>query len=70
MKYTIIEDCSPYYIRFTHEGIDNVFTKCLKHIQGVQFSKGFTHHIYPTAQANDIMTSIPINQDQIGRAHV
>jgi hypothetical protein len=22
MKYTVIEDCSPYYIRFTYEGID------------------------------------------------
>jgi hypothetical protein len=22
MKYTIIEDCSPYYITFTHDGID------------------------------------------------
>ena len=22
MKYTVIEDCSPYYIRFTYDGID------------------------------------------------
>jgi len=26
MQYKIIEDCSPYYIRFTHDGIDE-FTK-------------------------------------------
>jgi hypothetical protein len=24
MKYTIIEDCSPYYIRFTFDGLENI----------------------------------------------
>ena len=27
MKYTIIEDCSPYYIRFTHDGIEDVIER-------------------------------------------
>lgn len=28
MKFTIIEDCSPYYIRFTYPGIEKVIAKC------------------------------------------
>lgn len=26
MKFTILEDCSPYYIRFTHDDIEDVFS--------------------------------------------
>jgi hypothetical protein len=28
VKYTIIEDCSPYYIRFTHDGINDLVKYC------------------------------------------
>lgn len=28
MKYTILEDCSPYYIRFTYTGIESVIEQC------------------------------------------
>ena len=33
MKYTIIEDCSPFYIRFTHSGIDD-FISYTKNLLG------------------------------------
>lgn len=28
MKFEIIEDCSPYFIRYTHTGSDEVITMC------------------------------------------
>ena len=30
MKYTIIEDCSPYYIRFTYDGIEEFTSRALQ----------------------------------------
>jgi hypothetical protein len=63
MTYTIIEDCSPYYIRFTHDGIDNVVAKCLKHIDGRKFTQDFTHSKYALQQAQDIISSVPMNKE-------
>lgn len=63
MKITVIEDCSPYYIRFTHDGIEDVIEKCLTHIEGKFFFIKFTHHRYEDDQAKDILSSIPFNKD-------
>jgi hypothetical protein len=62
MTYTIIEDCSPYYIRFTHDGIDDVISKCLKYIDGVKHVNMFTHHRYKMGGANDILSSVPMRE--------
>ena len=66
--YTIIEDCSPFYVRFTHAGLDEVVAKCLKYIEGTEFVRGFTHHRYKRDQAYDIMQSVPM-RDQLDLMH-
>jgi hypothetical protein len=55
MMFTIIEDCSPYYIRFTHEGAEKVPNECVKFVSGYEFQKKFTHYKYPIDQANQIL---------------
>lgn len=60
--YTIIEDCSPFYIRFTHEGLDEVVAKCMMYIEGIRFTAGFTHHRYELHEARDILSSVPMSK--------
>ena len=75
MKYTIIEDCSPYYIRFTHAKIEDVIQRALHALAGVSLRKensnifpqnlhsGFNHH-KPTQDLCDfIHASVPINHE-------
>ena len=52
-----MEDCSPYYIRFTHDGIDKVINDCLKFIEGNVFPNKFTHHIFLDHQAKQILSN-------------
>jgi len=53
--FTIIEDCSPYYIRFTHNGIEKVINDCLKFIEGKTFPNKFTHHKHLEHHAEQIL---------------
>jgi len=57
MTFITIEDCSPYYIRFTHDGVDTVINDCLKFVMKVDFHKQFTHYKYPLDQATQIVNS-------------
>jgi hypothetical protein len=43
-EFSIIEDCSPYYVRFTHTGIDAVINITNDAVAGNAFYRGFTHH--------------------------
>ena len=61
--YTIIEDCSPYYIRFTHPGIENIIDVCKKGIEGVEFTSSFTHYKFPTDIREKIMELTPLTED-------
>ena len=59
--YTIIEDCSPYYIRFTHDGIEDVIDWCNKYTPPIdKLSFDFTHYILPPDKANNLLAMIPI----------
>lgn len=63
MIYTIIEDASPYYIRFTHEGIDNIIKQaesfCLSDYN-IDASYGFLHHRLPNESAKSILSHVPM----------
>lgn len=61
-KFTIIEDCSPYYIRFTHDGINTVIQECIDAIRDVKFIKGFTHHILSAELANAVLNATPLSK--------
>lgn len=42
--FKIIENCSPYYIRFTHHNLDEVIKRSRCAVSDVNFTKQFTHH--------------------------
>jgi hypothetical protein len=56
--FTIIEDRSPYYIRFTYEGIDDVINYCKDSVKDKTFnrpSRGFHHMKYDEQQTKDLL---------------
>ena len=60
--YKIIEDCSPYYIRFTHTGIDRVRVICKKIAAQTEYTNGFTHHLLQPAMAAYILDISPLSK--------
>ena len=64
MKYTIIEDCSPYYIRFTFDGLERIIdyasTVTLAHT--AQFSI-YSHDTVDVSTANTIISMLPLADD-------
>jgi hypothetical protein len=60
MKYTIIEDCSPYYIRFTHDGIDDIIDYCNKCTPEIANLNKFTNYILLKHQAQHMLSLIPM----------
>jgi hypothetical protein len=64
--YTIIEDCSPYYIRFTHNGVEKVINYFLS--LGYDFDNllagknmQFRHHAVTIPEADEGLKLIPMN---------
>lgn len=60
--YKIIEDCSPYYIRFTHPGIENVISICKGVVAQTNYTAGFTHQILERPIADQILNLIPMSK--------
>jgi hypothetical protein len=70
MKYTIIEDCSPYYIRFTHSGIDQIIDYCKHNSPYIDhLEKTFIHHVFPEDQAIHLLSITPLAQQMPLRPH-
>lgn len=59
-NFIIIEDCSPYYIRFTHPGIDQLIEYCKKCIPDLTDIKRFKHHMLLPTDAMTILNQTPI----------
>ena len=60
--YTIIEDCSPYYIRFTHNKINEIINRCNVVANTIEVTKDMTHHKIETSIAEDILSFVPMAQ--------
>jgi hypothetical protein len=67
MKYTIIEDCSPYYIRFSHNGIDKFIKYSLDIFNQQDWSEtnsikhpGFSHCKLSPNLGKEFLDRIPI----------
>ena len=60
---SIIEDCSPYYIRFTHDGIEDIINTCLSSIDNISFTKLFTHHKFDIDIADKILNMVPFSKE-------
>ena len=58
----IIEDASPYFIKFKHSGYDNIVSECLK-FKSAFDKKGFTHYRLPIANAEKILPWVPKYQE-------
>jgi hypothetical protein len=69
--FTIIEDCSPYYIRFTHDNIDEVIKRCAAVADTVEITRDMTHHKVNENAAEDILSFVPMaNQLSILKTRV
>lgn len=62
MFYKILEDASPYYVRFTHIGIENIKKLCLEYVSNISFTSGFTHYRYPANKAIKILNKVPLSK--------
>ena len=63
MTYTIIEDCSPYYIRFKYDGIQEVIDYCKTvAIDPTKAVEKFTHQRLVPEQAKPLIDIIPFFQ--------
>jgi hypothetical protein len=63
LNYTIIEDCSPFYIRFTHNNIKSIIDIVLEESEKETFVKGFTHYKFNLDSSNKIMQKCPLVKD-------
>jgi len=63
MIYQIIEDCSPFYIRFTHPGIEQVINYCNIHTPQLrEMARPFVHHVLPIVNASKILEMTPLSK--------
>ncbi len=61
--YNIIEDCSPFYIRFTHPGIESVIDYCNKCLPKLDFlNQDFTQYRLPKNQALKVLSMVPMSK--------
>jgi hypothetical protein len=60
--YTIIEDCNPYYIRFTFDGLNKIidFTKNQTPDQSTSYT-GYTHDTLDISAAKSIISMLPMS---------
>lgn len=57
----IIEDCSPYYIRFTHDNIDNIISHCVRKIPTTVPQWGFMYPRLPNEDVRVLEQYLPYN---------
>lgn len=61
MEYKILQDCSPYYIRYTHTGINNIIDISKRgkefFINDLTNKKAFIHYRLPLDFAHDILSN-------------
>jgi hypothetical protein len=64
MLYTIIEDCSPYYIRFTWNGLDELIN-VISSSQAILYKEenGYKHLNYSFVDAIKIIDKIPLKNN-------
>jgi hypothetical protein len=62
MNYTIIEDCSPYYIRFTFNELADIIQLAKSQpTEIIRRSPGYCHEHYSVETANTIISMLPMS---------
>ena len=60
MNYSIIEDCSPYYIRYTHDGIQDILDYCNVLTPDIKtLAKDFTHYRLQPIESKKMLELVP-----------
>ena len=59
----IIEDRSPFYIKFHHAGADEIINECLKFSSAFDNRKTFTHFRLPASTSETILKNMPWHKD-------
>lgn len=62
MKLTILEDCSPYYIRFTHEGIEDVLNFVRNRIPETKNFSNFKHYRLLPYDSKELCSKLPFKE--------
>jgi hypothetical protein len=60
--YTVVEDHSPYYIRYQHPEQDEIVRICQEYLAGLKPADHFTHHKVDPQTAQRIADLIPIGR--------
>ena len=61
MTYNIIEDCSPYYIRYTHTNIQSIIDYCNVLTPNInKLSEDFTHYKLHPDESKKMLNMIPL----------
>ena len=62
MKYEILEDCSPFYIRFTFDGLKDVVNLATKIIpEKVSSYRGYQHEFFNRQDARRVFSMLPMS---------
>lgn len=60
-QFNIIEDCSPFYIRFTHPGLTELVEYCKSIMPNLESMKDFNHYRLPEDKAKSVLSRTPIS---------
>ena len=60
--YRILEDRSPYYIKFTYSGIEEVVERSKELLTSIRRTGLFTHRKLTVAQATDLVQYLPFTE--------
>jgi hypothetical protein len=62
MQFEIIEDCSPYFIRYTHTGLDEVIERCKEeksfYLDSSSKKRKFIHYKLPEPTGIEILNKV------------
>lgn len=59
-NFSIIEDCNPYYVRFSHDNIDKLIQIANEAISRVNFTQPFTNYNFDPGTANKLKLLCPL----------
>jgi len=62
MKHTIVEDSSPFYVKFTHDGLDKIISICQDELKKVPEVKTFLHHTLSIGVGKKILDLLPLSK--------
>jgi len=62
MKHFIIEDSSPFYVKFKHQGLEDIIVICQHELEKISQTNTFAHHALPVDVAEKILDHLPLSK--------